>query len=275
LAKVKEILKRFRQSVLAAAYSGKLNAEKTQLGDHRKRKLKDVVNSIQIGPFGSLLHKSDYVPSEIPVINPTNIVDGKINPSPKVTIHKLKKCKLERYVLKEGDLIVGRRGEMGRCAVVTKEEDGWICGTGSLSLRPGTELMPYFLQILISSPQVVAYLEDASVGSTMTNLNQKIFSNMEIPVPPKEVQNQIVKNCQSLLRTAERMETRCRKSEGLLERLERRILAKAFRGELVPTEAELAQREGRPYEPASSFLTKTIQWRKDFQKTRKGKRRKK
>lgn len=256
LAKVKEILKHFRQSVLAAAYSGKLKIQKMQFDDNTKKKLKDVVNSIQIGPFGSLLHKADYVASEIPAINPTNFVDGKIKPSQKVTISKSKKRELERYVLKEGDVIVGRRGQMGRCAVVTKEEDGWICGTGALFLRPGAELMPHFLQMLISSPQIVAYLEAASVGSTMTNLNQKIFSTMEIPVPAKEVQDQIVRNGHALFRTSEEIETRCRKAEGFLERLEKEVLVKAFRGELVPTEAELAKREGRPYEPASALLAK-------------------
>jgi type I restriction enzyme S subunit len=66
----------------------------------------------------------------------------------------------------------------------------------------------------------------------------------------------LVKNGQSLFRTSEEIETRCRKAKGFLENLEKEVLAKAFRGELLPTEAELARQEGRSYESASLLLSK-------------------
>jgi len=267
LAKIPAILKRFRQSVLAAAYSGRLTADWREENGFPeifdRAKLKDVVDSIQIGPFGSLLHKSDYVENGIPVINPTNIANGRIRPSPHVTVTTAKKLDLGRYVLQEHDVVVGRRGEMGRCAVVRKNQTGWICGTGSLFVRPGSALLSDFLHILISSPPAIVYLESASVGSTMTNLNQKIFSNMEIGFPRVEEQHQIVRQVQRLFRLADRIQARLEEAMAYVDKLTQAILAKAFRGELVPAEAELAGREGRSYEPASALLAKIEAQRKD------------
>lgn len=140
-------------------------------------------------------------------------------------------------------MIVGTRGEMGRCAVVGKNEAGWICGTGSLFVRPGVDLFPEYPKLHISSPGGTAYLENASVGSTMTNLNQRIFREMMISIPPIEEQHNIVQRIKSLFKLAENIET-CIEAETLrTEKLTQAILAKAFRGELVPAEAELGRIE--------------------------------
>ena len=250
LEKIPIILKRFRQSVLAAACSGELTKDLAKIIDvdrHlSKVELRKVVDSIQIGPFGSLLHKSDYVENGIPVINPTNIHDGKIQPSSNVTIKKSKKSELSRYVLKEGDVIVGRRGEMGRCAVIKKDQMGWLCGTGSLFIRPGVKIVADYLQILISSPTIIEYLENSSVGSTMTNLNQKILERMEIEVAEIDEQKEIVRRVEALFKVADRIESRYKKARVYVDKLTQSILAKAFRGELVPQDPN--------DEPASELL---------------------
>jgi type I restriction enzyme S subunit len=249
LNRVKEIMKRFRQSVLAAAFP--VGSDNTPGDDYdpsvkwKSAKLIEVVESIQIGPFGSLLHRSDYVTGGIPVINPTNIRDGKIESCPDVSVRPSKKSELERYVLQEGDVIVGRRGEMGRCAVIGKDEAGWICGTGSLFIRPGTELLPEFLQHQLSSPHSIASLEKASVGSTMTNLNQRIFYEMTITVAPIEEQHQIVRRLKELFNLSDMIEGRIEVEISRAEKMDQAILAKAFRGELVSTEAGLGSQEQR------------------------------
>ena len=73
---------------------------------------------IKIGPFGSLLHKEDYIVGGHPLLNPSHIVDGRISPNNKLTISDEKYKELSAYQLKTGDVVMGRRGEMGRCAVV-------------------------------------------------------------------------------------------------------------------------------------------------------------
>lgn len=76
---------------------------------------------IKIGPFGSLLHKEDYIEGGHPLLNPSHIVDGNIVPDKKLTISDEKYNELEAYHLHFGDVVMGRRGEMGRCAVVMGE----------------------------------------------------------------------------------------------------------------------------------------------------------
>ena len=88
---------------------------------------------IKIGPFGSLLHKEDYIEGGHPLLNPSHIIDGKVAPDNKLSISDEKYNELSTYQLHVGDVVMGRRGEMGRCAVVLDE--GYLCGTGSLLIR--------------------------------------------------------------------------------------------------------------------------------------------
>jgi type I restriction enzyme S subunit len=99
------------------------------------KRLIDVSAAISTGPFGSILHKSDYVDHGVPLVNPINIIDDRIVPDPSKLISKGTKRRLANYVLAEGDIVVARRGEIGRCAVVGPNEVGWLCGTGGVASR--------------------------------------------------------------------------------------------------------------------------------------------
>ena len=142
---------------------------------------------IKIGPFGSLLHKEDYIEGGHPLLNPSHIVDGKIFPDDKLTITDEKYEELSAYQLKTGDVVMGRRGEMGRCAVVPKE--GFLCGTGSILIRTKGEVTADYIQKIISFPSFKKTIEDMAVGQTMPNLNVPIVSNFKIIKAPMEVQD--------------------------------------------------------------------------------------
>ena len=142
---------------------------------------------IKIGPFGSLLHKEDYIDGGHPLLNPSHIVDGKVSPDDKLTISDEKYEELSAYQLKAGDVVMGRRGEMGRCAVVP--EDGFLCGTGSMLIRTKGEVTADYIQKIISFPSFKKTIEDMAVGQTMPNLNVPIVSGFQIIKPPMEVQD--------------------------------------------------------------------------------------
>ena len=142
---------------------------------------------LKIGPFGSLLHKEDYVEGGHALVNPSHIVDGRIIIDPKLTVSEEKYEELSAYHLKVGDVVMGRRGEMGRCAVV--EEEGLLCGTGSLLIRPKGKVTADYIQKIISYPTFKKTIEDMAVGQTMPNLNVPIVSGFRIITPPIEVQN--------------------------------------------------------------------------------------
>jgi type I restriction enzyme, S subunit len=73
------------------------------------------------------------------------------------------------------------------CAV----DHGFLCGTGSLIVRPGPSLSSKFLGRLLSSRDMVRTMERASLGTTMPNLNQAIVANLHFPLPPLTEQRRI------------------------------------------------------------------------------------
>lgn len=160
--------------------------------DWPKVELGAVCETILTGPFGSSLHQSDYVLNGIPVINPQNIVDGKIIKDGAKTVSSDTRERLKEFTVRENDIVIGRRGEMGRCALVTSEMNGWLCGTGSFVIRLKKECDVAFALLQIASPRVKAHLEDQAVGVTLKNLNQSILSALQIPLPPLATQRAIV-----------------------------------------------------------------------------------
>lgn len=141
---------------------------------------------IKIGPFGSLLHKEDYIVNGHALVNPSHIVDGEISIDDKFTVSDDKFNQLSAYHLQEGDVVMGRRGEMGRCAVV--QTGGLLCGTGSLLIRTKGDVTADYLQKIISFPSFKKTIENMAVGQTMPNLNVPIVSRFQIIKPPIEVQ---------------------------------------------------------------------------------------
>jgi len=242
LEKIPTLLKNFRQSVLAAAVSGEGEEEVTE----------NVCDEIQIGPFGTQLHKHDYISNGIPLVNPNHIQGGKIVPDLDLTVSKTKYKELTNYHLKVGDVIMGRRGEMARCALVNEKENGWLCGTGSLFFRPNLKKVhPEYLYWALSSQNTKTFLEGESKGTTMSNLNLTIVKTIPIILPSLKEQKEIVRKVEELFHFADSIETRYQKAKAWFDKLPQSILAKAFRGELVP--------QNENDEPASELLKRIQQ----------------
>ena len=148
------------------------------------------------GPFGSMVHKEDYVESGIPIVNPANIIHGNISSEKIKKVSNATANRLSSYKLKAFDIIIGRRGEMGRSAVVESHQEGWLCGTGCFFVTPSKLLLPQYLVFLLNSPFVKAALTENSVGTTMNNLNHNILQSLLIPVPPINEQKKIMTNYQ-------------------------------------------------------------------------------
>ena len=156
-------------------------------------RLKTVLEKASTGPFGSMLHKSDYVEQGIPLINPADIDAGRISADKIKMVSVATASRLSSYKLHEGDIIIGRRGEMGRSAVITKETTDWLCGTGCFFVKSHPELLSSeYLVFLLSSPYVKEKLQENSVGTTMANLNHGILGDLLIPLPPLNEQQRIL-----------------------------------------------------------------------------------
>lgn len=189
------------------------------------RAIGTITTLIQTGPFGSQLHSSEYVSSGIPVINPSHMSGGRLKPAPEVSIRGEKASELSRHMLRSGDIVIARRGELGRCALVEAAEEGWICGTGSLLLRSiASAVTPAFFQLVFSSHGIADMLSLSSIGSTMANLNAGTVARQRLPLPPIDEQEQIV---HFIYKEAEIVAT-------YISRLERQIdLLREYRTRLV------------------------------------------
>lgn len=186
------------------------------------------------GPFGSSLHKSDYVENGIPLINPMNIVDGEIISIDKMQISNETVERLASFKVIPNDIVIARRGDMGRCAVVHYTQTGWLCGTGSFVLRLSTFLWPEYFAACIRSPYAVTYLSGNSIGNTMLNLNQAILKNLLLPVPPFKEQKRIIDGINNADAYLKQLSDEREHLIATVAKTKSKILDLAIRGQLVP-----------------------------------------
>ena len=155
-------------------------------------KLGDISKNIQTGPFGSQLHQSDYSECGIPVVMPKDLVGGKISEESIARGDKTHVERLCRHKIEVGDILYSRRGDVGRCAHVTKKEEGWLCGTGCLRVTIDSEKADSrFVFFQLQHPDTVGWVEKHAVGATMLNLNTTILSSVPIRLPALEIQKRI------------------------------------------------------------------------------------
>jgi type I restriction enzyme S subunit len=148
---------------------------------------------IQTGPFGSQLHASDYVEDVqgIPCIMPANIIDNKVNYDGIARISNEDAQRLKKHLVKTGDIVYSRRGDVTRKALITESDEGAFCGTGCLLIRPGSEVDSKFLHYHLSSPFNSRWIVHHAIGATMPNLNTGILSNIPLSIPSADTQRRI------------------------------------------------------------------------------------
>ncbi|WP_291412744.1 restriction endonuclease subunit S [Actinophytocola sp.] len=146
---------------------------------------------IQTGPFGSQLHAADYVPDGVPSIMPQNIGDNLIIEDSIARISEEDASRLSKYLVRVGDIVYSRRGDVERRSLVRDRESGWLCGTGCLRIRPGEGAHSLFLSYYLGHPAVRAWIVRHAVGATMPNLNTKILGAVPVVLPSKDEQRSI------------------------------------------------------------------------------------
>ena len=152
----------------------------------------EVGGIIQTGPFGSQLHESDYSPDGIPVVMPKDIIEGRIATDSVARVSPEHVERLSRHKLRSGDIVYGRRGDIGRQALIRPEQEGWMCGTGCLRLGFGEAVLnPLFLHYYLRQDDVVSWITNQAVGATMPNLNTGILRTVPVRFPLLPVQRRI------------------------------------------------------------------------------------
>lgn len=147
---------------------------------------------IQTGPFGSQLHSSDYSDEGVPVVMPQDLRAGRILLGKIARVHEDHARRLAQHRLALGDVVFSRRGDVGRFAIVSDSEVGWLCGTGCIRVRFNCpDLDTEFLRHALARPEVAQWLAHHAKGVTMPNLNTKIIRALPITLPPLAEQKRI------------------------------------------------------------------------------------
>lgn len=158
------------------------------------------IADIQTGPFGSQLHASDYKADGTPLIMPSNIgnhlniIEGGIA---KIAAEDVER--LSRYVVEENDIVYSRRGDVEKCAFISKEQKGWLCGTGCLRVRfVDSEIYPRYYAYQLSTDAIKGWISGHAIGSTMLNLNSLTLQQVPLVRPPLPEQKAIAAVLSSL-----------------------------------------------------------------------------
>lgn len=200
-------------------------------------RLTSLCTRFSTGPFGTMVHKTDYVDDGIPLVNPINIKNNSISDIGICRVSLSKYNELLSYVLQKNDILLARRGNLSKCAIVSEQHEGWLIGTGSFYLHLNGIDEHFFMMIYVS-PYVQTYLIGDSIGTTMNNLNQGLLSQLLVPVPPYKEQKRIFERYTSVLPLTNIYEKRYQDKKlldlNIYYLLKKSILQEAIQGKLVP-----------------------------------------
>lgn len=173
---------------------------KTEYGEFAKEyifsKLKSLCipqSGIQTGPFGSQLHKHDYVIVGTPIITVEHLKDNRITTQNLPFVSNQDVERLEKYKLEEGDIVFSRVGSVDRRALVRVSEVGWLYSGRCLRIRVDKEKMnPEYLAYFFGLKSFKIYIQSIAVGATMPSINTKILEDLPIYYPSLVRQNKVV-----------------------------------------------------------------------------------
>jgi type I restriction enzyme S subunit len=305
LAKIPALLKRFRQSVLTAACSGRLTADwreedsDTQsasdcLQAHAKRtvrrerntrrmkpargltlldyseeipttwawfKVRELVElgaiiDVQDGNHGELYPRAhDFGDVGVPYISAEHVINDRVQISSAPRLKREKAKELRIGFAKANDVILTHNATVGRVGILPPDSPDVVLSTSTTYYRVDEAvLLSLYLASFLRSRYFQSQLETLMEQTTRNQVSVTKQVELGIALPPLPEQQEIVRRVEKLFKLADQIEARFAEAQKRIDSIGQSVLAKAFRGELVPTEYELAQAEGRPFESADQLL---------------------
>ena len=176
----------------------------------------------------------------IPLVNPAHISPTGIEIDYQKTVSKETAEKLSSYKMKTGDIVIGRRGEMGRCALVTDIEEGFLCGTGSFFIKSSDQGSGSYLVRYLRSDFCRTRLEKIAGGAVMPNLSNSDLSDLILNLPPLDEQRKLARKIDNIASQVEDIQRIYNSKLQFLDDLKRSLLKKAFSGGLTKAGNEVA-----------------------------------
>lgn len=255
LEAIPALLKRFRRSVLAAATSGELTREwREQRGLGIDGWTRSTVGQLIDGIEAGLNVQCEERPpadNERGLVKISAVTWGTYDDNESKTLPPSAAVP-ERSRIRIGDFLISRANTLelvGACVIVHRVTRPVFLSDKILRLVMPQDWKPWLL-LLLQSPEGRRQIESRASGNqlSMRNLSQVNLREIGVPIPTPEERAEIVRRAKSLLAFADGLERRCGAGMSILGKLTRSVLAKAFRGELVPQDPK--------DEPASELLAR-------------------
>lgn len=256
LDKISVIIRRFKQAVLAAACNGKLTTDwrvRDGCGDAEWPVV--VLRDLADLRLGKMLDQAKNLGTPTKYLRNINVRWSAFDLNDLNSMRATQDDKTELSI-RDGDLFVCEGGEPGRCAVWNGGETDMIFQKAIHRVRPNHKVKSQWIALNLRNDADSGRLEEYFTGTTIKHLTGKSLARYEFLLPPVHEQQEIVHRAEELMTVAIRLQVRHQKAEAYVNKLAQSILAKAFRGELVPTEAKLAKAEGRSYETAEQLIAR-------------------
>ena len=161
------------------------------------------VADVQTGPFGSQLHKENYVNKGTPIVTVEHLGNKWFTSQNLPMVSDEDKLRLAKYCSQEGDVIFSRVGSVDRCSYVSKEYSGWLFSGRCLRVRPRSGINPEYLYYFLTNEGTKQYIRNIAVGATMPSINTKLLNEVPITIPSLDDQRRIVSILSSLDRKIE------------------------------------------------------------------------
>ena len=161
------------------------------------------VADVQTGPFGSQLHKDNYVNKGTPIVTVEHLGNKWFTSQNLPMVSDEDKLRLAKYCSQEGDVIFSRVGSVDRCSYVSKEYSGWLFSGRCLRVRPRSGINSEYLYYFLTNEGTKQYIRNIAVGATMPSINTKLLNEVPIKIPSLEDQHRIASVLSSLDRKIE------------------------------------------------------------------------
>ena len=210
-----------------------------------KYKLGDIAE-IQTGPFGSQLHNEDYVTEGTPIVTVEHLGNKYFTTQNLPLVSDEDKKRLNRYCLKENDIVFSRVGSVDRCSFVSKNEEGWLFSGRCLRVRPNPKIIePQWLYYFFTQSHFKEYVRNKAVGCTMPSLNTELLSELGISFPSLKDQKKIA----SVLSALDDKIALNKKMNQKLEAMAKRLYDYWF------VQYDFPDKNGHPYKTSGGSMT--------------------
>ena len=269
LAKIPVLLKRFRQSVLAAACSGRLTADWREENESEA----EVSDSVEVPDefpslpetwrwqlLESVCERIVDCPHSTPkwtdsgrlCARTTNFKPGFLDLSEvRYVSDATFNERIERLRPKPGDVLYSREGGILGIACMIPPKVDLCLGQRMMLFRAKSDFTGTLLMHWLNSRLILRRVQELTGGSASPHLNVRDIKAFPTPIPPLAEQQEIVRRVEGMFALADQIEARFQKAKAQVDKLTPSLLARAFRGQLVP--------QNPNDEPAEKLLERILQ----------------